>query len=146
VKIRNYTFLFALLFPIFICRFVEGNEEDYMRWRTVKVDCFETSETGKVGIVAEVGDKGIASLHVTAFGQSFVLTPSDLKKINPFPLDSLKVTHAAGYVELGGDAVCFKFQRAYYDKEQKLHEEEAVVSISKGKGLEVTICEKKQGG
>ncbi len=114
-----------------------------MRWRAVQIDCFETSETGRVGIAANVDDKNLASLRVTAFGQSFNLSPFDLKKINLFPLDSLKITHEAGYAELGGHTVHFKFQRAYYDKDQKLHNEVAVVSVSKGKGLEVAILEKQ---
>lgn len=117
-----------------------------MRWRTVNIDCFEAPQTGKVSIAAQGDDKGISALSVNAFGRSFTLETSDLQKIHSFPLDSLKVTHEAGYPQLGGHTVHFKFHRRYYDKEQKPHDEEGLVSVSKGKGLEVAVHEKQGGG
>jgi hypothetical protein len=117
---------------------LSASEEDYLEWQSVQVSCFENKEAGKVALSALVADQGITSLTVTAFGRDYSVPESDLPKIRNCPLNSVRLTHEAGYAQLGGHMVHAKFRRSYYDQEKKLHQDETVISVSKGKGLVVS--------
>lgn len=106
-----------------------ASEEDHMRWQSVQLDCFETPDTGKVRVSATSDEHSIQSLTITAFGKDYALTQPDLLKIKEFPLDSLRVTHEAGYAKTGGHTVHARFSRP---------SETAYVSVSKDKGLFVS--------
>jgi hypothetical protein len=120
-----------------------ASEEEYLQWKSVEIQCFENSQTGKVKLSASVGKQGIVSFTVTAFGKEHMLSPQDLSKIVPFPLNSVRTTHEAGYAMLGGHTVHVKFSRSHYSKAGKLTNEFAVVSVAKEKGITVSIHEKQ---
>jgi len=138
---KKYSNIILLsLFILFFAGFsVEASAEEVLRWRTVEIDCFEDKQTGIVHFSAKTDGQRIGSVTLKAFGKSFSLRSSHLKKIRSFPLDSLKVTHEAGYEKPGDYTVLFKLARTTHDKSRKPHHEEAVISISKGKGLAVAV-------
>ena len=116
-----------------------ASEEEYLAWSSLRLECKESPQAGKVTVFATMGDAGLSSFQLTAFGKDHSLAASDLAKVRDFPLDSLRVTHEAGYPQLGGHTVHFKLSRSYYVPAQmKSVAEDVVISVSKGKGLSVS--------
>ena len=101
-----------------------ASEEDFLPWKSVQLECFETRQTGKVRVTAKPD-----SFAIEAFGRSHVVSKADLAKLKGFPLESLRVTHEAGYAQTGGHTVHASLRRAG---------ETVTVSVSKSKGLAVS--------
>ena len=59
-------------------------------------------ESGPVVITGTQGDQGIISLHITAFGKSFTLTPAQLKQLRGLIVNGVQLSGEGGYKELGG--------------------------------------------
>jgi len=115
-----------------------ASEEDVLNWRSIRVECLGTEETGKVGINASLNADRFAACEVTAFGKTHTLAAKDLNKLRGFSLDKLRITHEAGYPRFGGHTVHFKLVRMVFSpREQKTTISEVVVSVSKGQGLAV---------
>lgn len=115
---------------------VSASEEEYVMWKQLKIVSAEHKQTGTIVFEAETDDTTYKSVTITAFGKKFKVNSDDLSKLKEFPLNSLTITHEAGYSQLGGYTVHFKLKRIYY-KGEELIEERLRVSVSKGKGLEV---------
>lgn len=107
-----------------------ASEEDHLPWRSVDVACFEHAQTGKVSVKARADAKGLASFVLHAFGKVHALSKAQLQQLRGFPLESLQVTHEAGYAELGGHTVHARLRKG---------EETARVSVTKAKGLQVSV-------
>lgn len=116
-----------------------ASEEEYLAWSSLRLECKESPQAGKVTLFATLGDAGLSSFKLTAFGKDHALAASDLAKVRDFPLHSLRVTHEGGYPELGGHTVHFRLSRSYYAPGQKKSvAEDVLISVSKGKGLSVS--------
>lgn len=116
-----------------------ASEEEYLHWRSLRLDFGDHPQVGKAALAATAGDAGITAFEITAFGESHKLAASDLAKLRGFGLDGLRVTHETGYPERGGHTVYFRLRRIYYSASEKRAVEEVVtVSVSKGRGLAVS--------
>lgn len=100
-----------------------------MRWRSLTLDCGTIEKAGKVSLTATTDDTGFRRFEFVAFGQTHRLSEDDIKKLREFPLDSLLVTHEAGYPQLGGHTVYFRFRRTFYDADKKFRKQEITVSV-----------------
>lgn len=120
----------ALLAALLLAGPALASEEDHLPWRSVSVDCFEHAQTGKVSVRAEAGPQGLRSFSIQAFGRSHALGKRELALLSRFPLDSLKVTHEAGYPQTGGHAVHARLRRG---------EETALISVVQKLGVKVTV-------
>lgn len=107
-----------------------ASEEDHLPWRDVGVECFEHAQTGKVSVKARADARGVSSFVLHAFGKDHALSKAQLQQIRSFPLESLQVTHEAGYSRLGGHTVHARLRKG---------EETARVSVAKAGGLKVSI-------
>ena len=111
-----------------------GSEEEYLPWQEVRIVCAERAETGKVELRARMVSNELAAVSITAFGKKHDVPAADVAKLRGFPLRDLRLTHEAGYAELGGHTVHLRLTRVWYEAGQ-LMEETLVVSVSQGKGL-----------
>jgi hypothetical protein len=136
----------VLLFASVVLLGVEGplraSEEELLRWSEVRIVGVEREDTGKVVFSAKTAGEKYQDVTIEAFGKQFPVAKEDLPKLNGLPLNSLAITHEAGYERLGGHTVHFKMKVVYYDKAGRLIEERAALSVSRGKGL--TISERNQ--
>jgi hypothetical protein len=127
-----------VLLPLFLALAVANapaSEEEFAVWSSVEVTTTEIPHFGKVDVTAKADNERIAGLKITAFGKTHTLDGKGLEKISGFPLSSMRITHEAGYEELGGYTMHIKFRRTYYDSAKKLRDETAVISVSEKNGL-----------
>lgn len=91
---------------------VHGSEEEFLAWQAVTVKCAnEKTPAGPVSCEIAQKDAEYSSFTVRAFDKEFKLSAEDLAKLKGFPLSSLSTRHEAGYPQLGGYSVHFRFQR-----------------------------------
>ncbi len=114
-----------------------ASEEDSLEWTSVTIQCGQTPEAGEISCEARTGEMGWAACTVRAFGKEYVLPEAALAKLKGFPLSSLRTTHEAGYEELGGYTVHFRFARTVNNPENKVVTEIIYVSVNKN-GLSVS--------
>ena len=114
-----------------------ASEEDTLQWTSVTIQCGLTPEAGDISFEARTGETGWAACTVRAFGKEYVLPEAALAKLKGFPLSSLETTHEAGYEELGGHTVHFRFFRTVNNPENKVVTEIIYVSVNK-KGVSVS--------
>ena len=114
-----------------------ASEEEFVPWSEVRIVSPKHEQTGTVSLTAKLEGAEYKELAVEAFGKKYAIEKKDLARLAGFPPSSLVITHEAGYEQLGGHMVHFKWKRSYLDAGGKLVEEKALVSISKGKGLSV---------
>ena len=77
------------------------------------------------------------AISISAFGEQFKVEGPQLSaKLRGLALNTLSITHEAGYEQLGGHTVHFKMKRDHF-QQTKRRVEEIVISVSKGKGLEI---------
>lgn len=114
----------------------QASQEEYLPWQEVRIVCADRPETGKVELIAVTDTNGYRQVEIVAFDKKHALTAADLARVRGFPLRDLRLTHEAGYAELGGHTVHLRLMRVWYEAGQLL-EETLVVSVSKGKGLAV---------
>jgi len=79
-----------------------ASEEDFAVWRNLKVATESIPRAGEVRVKAASGEAGIERFEISAFGKSYPLTETEIKKISEFPLSSLSITHGPGYRITGG--------------------------------------------
>jgi hypothetical protein len=115
---------------------LRASEEERLSWQEVRIVCGERPETGKVELYVRMASNEVAAASITAFGRKHELAAADLAKLRGFPLTDLKLTHEAGYEELGGHTVHLRLHRTFYEGGRVI-EETVIVSVSKGKGLAV---------
>ena len=132
------------LLCILICMPVlRADEEEFLAWKSVTIKCAnESTPAGAVSCEIATGDSGYASFTIHAFGKEFKLSAEELAKLKDFPLTSLSSRHSAGYKELGGYSVYFRFERKFYEKE-KLKTEVLYVTVTETKGLKVGDVQKQ---
>jgi hypothetical protein len=121
---------------------LRASEEEFLPWCEVRIVGAERKDTGQVIFTAKVAGEKYQDVTIEAFGKQFTLAKEDLRKLNGLPLNSLAITHEAGYESLGGHTVHFKMKVAYHDKTGSLIEERVALSVSRGKGL--TISERSR--
>ncbi|MCX6880581.1 MAG: hypothetical protein NTW21_43265 [Verrucomicrobia bacterium] len=114
-----------------------ASEEDSLKWTSVIIQCGRTPEAGNISCEARTGEMGWAACTVRAFGKEYVLPEAALAKLKGFPLSSLETTHEAGYEELGGYTVHFRFARTVNNPENKVVTEIIYVSVNKN-GISVS--------
>jgi hypothetical protein len=119
---------------------VPASEEDFLAWTSAVIQCGRTPEAGDISCEIKTGDKGWQKFAIQAFGKTNTLSTTDLARLDGFPLSSLRTTHEAGYEELGGYTVHFRFERTFYSANKKLVTEIIYVSVCK-KG--VTISDRR---
>jgi hypothetical protein len=115
---------------------VRGSEEELLPWQEVRIVCAERVETGPVELTARTVSNEIVAVSITAFGKKHDVPAADLAKLRGFPLDSLRLTHEAGYAELGGHTVHLRFKRNSCVPGGWV-EETVAISVSRGKGLTI---------
>lgn len=141
LSMRNI--LSLLLVFLFAFSSASASEEEFLPWKEVKIVCAENSETGKVVFDAQTDGNAYKFVSITTFGKQFKLDGPQLSKLKRFPLSSLSITHEAGYEQLGGHTVHFKMKYHRYQA-PKVVEGRVVISVSKGKGLEIHGPETKE--
>lgn len=114
-----------------------ASEEEFLGWSEVRIVGVERNDVGRVSFAAEVRDDAWRKVEAEAFGKKFSLDAQQCERLRGFPLSSIKTTHEAGYEQLGGHTVHFKFSRILY-RDADLVEADVVISISRGKGLVVS--------
>ncbi|HEU5116043.1 MAG TPA: hypothetical protein VFT74_05135 [Isosphaeraceae bacterium] len=119
-----------------------ASEEDIIPWSTVRVECHEVPEAGKVTLSATFHQGRYESCEVSAFGKKYRLGVKDLARLDGFPLESLQITHEAGYPELGGHTVHFRLQKYTFTRNRKPILKQAIMSVSKGKGFSMGKSER----
>src|SRR5262245_8356772 len=97
-------FFRVLLFASLVVPGVEGrlraSEEEFLTWSEVRIVGAERKDTGKVVFSAKTAGKNYEAVTIEAFGKQFTVAKEDLQKLNGFPLNSLAITHEAGYERL----------------------------------------------
>jgi hypothetical protein len=131
MRIRQSALLGVVLLSATVA---QASEEEFLPWQEVRIVCAERPATGKVELLAVADTNGYRQVEIVAFGKKHALPVADLAKLRGFPLRDLKLTHEAGYAELGGHTVHLRLTRVWYEAGQLL-EETLVVSVSKVKGL-----------
>jgi hypothetical protein len=144
LTMRLYPISFLFATALAVASWASGSEEEFVIWKQVKITS-SNSQTGDLVFEAKTDGDTYSAVSFSVFGKQFKLEEPQLSKLKGFPLSSLSLTHEAGYAELGGHTVHFKLTRHYYDsKSEKTVQERIVISISKGKGLEIHGPEKKE--
>jgi hypothetical protein len=64
---------------------LRASEEDNVRWRSARIDCFTDPMTGQVRISAKADARGLRSLVVTAFGKDFPVPRDEIAKLYGIP-------------------------------------------------------------
>jgi hypothetical protein len=128
------TFLAVLLLGTAV---VCASEEEFLPWQEVRIVSAERPETGKVELMAVADTNGHRQVEIVAFGKKHTVPAADLAKLRRFPLDSLRLTHEAGYEELGGHTVHLRLKRENCIPGGYV-EETVVISVSRGKGLAIS--------
>jgi hypothetical protein len=135
-------FLVAFVAALAAGGWLGASEEEILPWSEVRIVGPERKDTGTIVFSAKTAGDTFQEVRIEAFGKTFTVAKEDLPKLAGFPLNSLAITHEAGYEELGGHTVYFKMKRLFYDREKRLIEERIALSVSRGKGL--SIPERKQ--
>lgn len=133
---RHYRVVFTLAAVLACASSVLASEEEFLPWKQVKIVCADRPETGTVVFEAQTDGDAYKAVSISVFGKPFKVEGPQLAKLKGFPLSSLSITHEAGYKELGGHTVHFKMKQVRYQS-NKLLEDRILISISKGKGLEI---------
>ena len=131
---RHLAFLFAFLVA---GSAAHASEEEFLGWSEVRIVGIERKDVGRVTFTAEVREDAWRKVEAEAFGKKFSLGAQQCERLRGFPLSSIKTTHEAGYEQLGGHTVHFKFRRTFYRDANRV-EADVVISISRGKGLVVS--------
>ena len=129
--------LLSLLAVLLVGSSARASEEEFLVWSEVRIVSVDRKDTGRVTFTAEVRDDAWRKVEATAFGKAHSLSEEQCARLGGFPLGRIRTTHEAGYEELGGHTVHFKFKRSFY-RESSLVEAEVIISISRGKGLKVS--------
>jgi hypothetical protein len=140
MSMRGILIAFILMLGIAGC--VRASEEEVLSWSEVRIAGPEREDTGRVMFTAKTAGEQYQEVAIEAFGKKFSVSKEDLQKMNGMPLNSLVITHEAGYESIGGHTVYFKMKRVFYDKAGGLTEERLVLPVSRGKGL--AAVEQKQ--
>jgi hypothetical protein len=111
MKIVLTGLLAAVIITYLTCIPAFSSEEDYIGWKSFVIECFETPKAGKISCEAVRNEKGFAKFIIRAFSKEYALTKDQLTKLEGFPLESLKISHEAGYEEIGGYTLHFCFYR-----------------------------------
>ena len=90
-------------------------------------------ESGPVVITGTQGDHGIISLHITAFGKSFTLTPAQLKQLRGLMVNQVQLTGEGGYRGLGGRTLYLLLSMGFESGTVK----SKLVSISEENGVKI---------
>jgi len=143
MSLRGRVLSAALVVAACRASWCRASEEEFLPWRSFAIECSDDTRAGKVALSARAGKGGLESLSIRAFGKAYSLSAADLLKMKGYPLDSAKVTHEAGYAKTGGHTVHLKFTRRHIDRSGKPVEGRAVVSVSEGKGLAVSVWERE---
>jgi hypothetical protein len=117
---------------------VQASEEEFLVLQSITAKSIEHPETGTVSIEAVTDGSRYQKIAITAFGKKTIISDEDLRKLEGFPLSSLRLTHAAGYEMVGGHTVSLRFRRTFYDQTKNLVNEEAVISIPRNAPATVT--------
>lgn len=119
--------LIAALIPV---SFASASEEELLEWTSAVIECAGSREAGDVSCEIKAGENGWETFVVRAFGKTHSLASADLRKLDGFPLSSLRTSHEAGYEELGGYTVHFRFDRTFYRSDNRLVTEIIYVSVN----------------
>lgn len=129
--------LVSLFIVLFAATISLASQERYLSWSEVRIVSPGVEDSGEVSFVANVSDgEEWKSVQISAFGKRITLDEKQLASLKGYPAYRIVNTFERGYEELGGHTVHWKFKRLYRDTD-RLMEREIVVSISKGKGLEI---------
>src|SRR5688572_29140877 len=121
---------FLLAFVVVAGPAAYASEEEFLGWAEVRIIGAEREDVGRVTFTAEVRDDAWRKVEAEAFGKKFSLDPKQCERLRGFPLSSIKTTHEAGYEQLGGHTVHFKFRKTFY-RDANLVEADVVISISR---------------
>jgi hypothetical protein len=134
---RTRAFLFTLAIAFGAGTPLAASEEEILPWSEVRIAGPERKDTGTVAFAAKAAGNTFQEVRIEAFGKAFTVAKEDLPKLAGFPLNSLVITHEAGYERLGGHTVHFKMKRLFSDPQKRLIEERIILSVSRGKGLSI---------
>ena len=120
--------LIAALIPASLAA---ASQEEFLEWTSAAIECANTPEAGDVSCEIKVGEDGWETCVIKAFGNTHRLGPADLRKLDGFPLSSLRTSHEAGYEELGGYTVHFRLDRTFYNADNEIVTEIIYVSVTR---------------
>jgi hypothetical protein len=115
-----------------------ASEEEFLEWSEVRIVAPEREDTGKVAFSARIAGDKYHEVKIEAFGKEFTLDKEHRAALDGFPLNSLRLTHEAGYERLGGHTVSCQLKKTHYDAEKRLVEDRVVISVTKTRGLALT--------
>jgi hypothetical protein len=133
----------SLLCLIGLCALapVFASEEEFAEWREAQLEFGRLGRAGKVKLKAQVEGTSYKEFEITAFGRKQTLSKKALSQLSGFPLRTLKVTHEAGYPQLGGYSVHFKFEQHSYDSAKTLTTRIAVLTVTRN-GFKIAVTAK----
>jgi len=90
-------------------------------------------EAGGVEIWGTQNEKGISSLKIKVFNRKFVLSESQLRELDGFSANGLRIYNASGYAGQGGEAyyVCF------YTESDPTKRTSKMVKIEQERGVKI---------
>lgn len=125
---------------ILLCSVTAGfaSQELILPWSSeIRIESAGTADSGQILLTATVSSSDEwKKLELSAFGKTFILDEKQLAALNGYPTSSLVTTYEPGYEELGGHTVHWRFKRLYREGDRSI-EREIIISISKGKGLQI---------
>lgn len=134
---RTRSLLFVFIVGFGLNGRPRASEEEILPWSELRIVGVERKDTGKVVFTAKTAGDEYKEVTLEAFGKQFAVAKEDLPKLKRFPLNSLAITHEAGFERLGGHTVQFKMKLVYFDKAARLIEDRVALSVSRGKGLSI---------
>ncbi len=129
--------LYLVAFFLIFSAFAQADEEDFFKSSLVTINCGSHPQTGEVTVMLEIKQTNITSFKATAFGKKFQLSNKELSKLQTFSFINLHTTHSAGYKELGGHTIYFKFIKNHSYNNTNPKKEYTVVSLTENKGISV---------
>jgi len=121
-----------------------GSQEQFAVWSRVRIDCEPCGKAGKVSVEATVSSGTYRSMRITAFGREHALDAQAVKQLSGFPLSSIRVTHEAGYAEVGGYSLHVRLERLFHDGKKQLRQETALITICEGEPGKVTLSKSQE--
>lgn len=129
VKLTFITVCLSILTPL--CQNSPASKENFLAWKEISAEF-----SNGISIKVKADGRVYNMFKINAFGQSFELTPEELKQIEGLSLSLLNVTQEAGYKETGGESIHFRLSNYIFARSgDKI--KTALLTIQRG-GITIT--------
>jgi len=90
-----------------------ASEEGILAFGSFRIESPGIGESGPVAIAGTRSPEDLQSLTVEAFGKKVALSPAQLQDLSFASVNSVQLSYAAGYKELGGRTVYVQFAKGF---------------------------------